>query len=300
MATTMAPSAPAMPLGSTQKANVQLTFGPISVGVSVLSTVAEDKEASLRIVCNGEHGISDLGAAGPTFLPINRIDSCPQCGMSDHLGRAKEVADGLILIPADVLKMAEDGDAAFSKEITLHAHPSHQVEALSRPTGSRYYLNVKVGTSSNYALLRELVRQRPEVAYMAQFSLKGAALQYRLMLDGDTLMLVQFADPANVRARPVVAGDVNQAYLDLALTLTDQEISDYNPADYARPKSLVIGAYIDGKTPTVSATGTPVTGQVTDLLEALQSAVAATAPKKSRTARKTAAKKAASSSKKAS
>lgn len=301
MAATMAPL-PVMPLGSTQKANVQLTFGPISVGVSVHSTVAEDKEASLRIVCTGEHGMSDLGAAGPTFLPMNRVDKCPQCGNGNHLGRAKEVGDGLVLIPAEVLKQAEEGDALFGGEIKLVAHDVAQVEAATRPTGSRYYLNVKAGISNNYALMRELVLARPNLAFVARFSLKGAAYPYRLMVDGDALMLVQLADPVNVRARPVVMGEVNPAYLELALKLADQDVRAYSPADYVRPKSRIIGEFVEGKTPTVFSTdGAPVTGQVTDLLEALQASVKATAPKKARAPRKPAAKKvAATSSKKAS
>lgn len=300
MTATMTPTvaAPAMPLGSTQKANVQLTFGPISVGVSVHSAVAEDKEASLRIVCTGQHGVSDLGAAGPTFLPMNRVDRCPECGNGDNLGRAKEVAEGLIPIPAEVLKQAETAEAEFGKEIKLVSHLASEIDALTRPTGSRYYLNVKVGLSNNYALMRQMIRERPNLAFVARFSLKGAAYPYRLMLDGDTLMLVQLADPTNLRARPAVEGEVVAAYLELALTLADQDVHAYVPSDYVRPKARIISEFIEGKTPTVFApNGAPVTGQVTDLLEALKASVAATAPKKAPRSR---AKKPASSSKKAS
>lgn len=295
-----APTAPApfpgtvaagVPMGATQKASVQLRFGPVSATVAIVSAVAENKDGALRLVCTNTHegGIANLGSAEASYTPIKRVDSCPTCGSSEHLGRAKEVADGLVPIPAEVLVAADAADAEFGKEISLVAHPAEAVEALTRPTGSRYYLHVKSGQSDNYALLREMVRRRPNLAYMALFALKGAAYGYRLVLDGEALMLVQLCEPSSVRARPVVAGTANETYLDLALTMADASVTPFDPAAYVRPKSRMIAEYIEGKSPfEIVVFGTRPSGEVTDLLSALRASVAASV----RTSIKTSANKA--------
>jgi non-homologous end joining protein Ku len=287
------------------KSGVMLRLGLVAIPVTVHSTVADDDGFELKTVCAGGHG-SVEGHTGSgkshALTGTRQLRVCPACEATEDFGKALEYGEGLVPVDAGVLEAATAADSAHSGEIVLNMHPAADVEANTMPTGRSYYVSSKVGGSA-YATIAEVIRRRPEVAFVALYAVRAnaAALPYRLVADEDGLRLVQLADPSLVRERPkMVVGEVVAAELAMAETLVNSMVTAYDATSYARPRHKVLAEHLEGKAPIVAGEAPAAAENVVDLLSALQASVAAVAPKQQpvprqaqtrKTTAKTAAKK---------
>ncbi len=299
-----------LPMSRAIKAGVTLRFGLAQIPVSLHSTAkVEDDEGELKTVCHG-HGAPETfvfegSGKTHTLSTIKQVRSCPVCTATQEFGKAHPVGEGLVEIPEDVLAAAQAADDAFAKEIALEVHPAAEWAQHAMPTGKSYYVSVK-GSGAGYVLMVALLRKRPDLAFIAMHSVRGAAHLYQLVVadDADVLMLVQMADPELVRAAPKVTGEVKPIELAAAERLADDLLAPLDPTVYTRPKQRVIAEYLEGRVPVAALSPQEVAaggGQVLSLMAALEASVEskggkvpaqktpAKAPAKKTAAKKTAA-----------
>jgi non-homologous end joining protein Ku len=277
------------PLKTATSTGVAVSLGMLNLLVSVHAAVGEDDGAGLRTVCVNDHA--------PT--PIRQKYVCPVCESDDResFAKARQVGDGYVVIPEEVIEAEKAERDAFKKTITLTIHPVTEVTSVLMPSGKCYYLALKSPTQNaldTYSLLSQLVTSRPDLAFMTKFTLRSATSVFRLSVAGEgTLLLTQMAEAELVREHPAITfSDVNPRMLELASVLADQETQPFL-ATHGSGKSHIIAAYAESQTPIAPvSTGqeSPASvGNVLDLTALLEAAVGQAAPKS--TPKKTAAKK---------
>lgn len=272
-----------------------LQLGPITAEVGILGAV-EDEDAGLVSIC--VHGQPE-GEATPAR--IKRKDFCPVCDNEDKSTflKGKVVGNGIVPIPREALEEIASGAEESKKKISLTSHPGKALTA-AFPSGKSYYLAPRPGAANNYALLATVLAERPNQAFVGEFSFGGAPALYQLVVDEGILIMRQLARPESVRDRPVVDGLVNDQYLQLALQFADAICAPYDPSAYRDRRAEALAKVIESTVPVPLADAEgPVSVATTDLGAALKAALAAAGSTEpagapaarrpgSRTARKTA------------
>lgn len=288
--------------GRTARKEVTLKFGEvIAFKVNVFGAVAEDKNSSLHNACMNDHPITLTKQK--LYCPVcngNGINAEPQTG----LVKAQSTPDGLVFIPAETLAAANEAEMAFYEVIDLSVHDTTEVSSVLQPSGKSYYLDVSSPAFANlYTMLADLVRDRPDKAFMARWTLKTAVTTYRLVLAGEgTLVLQQQADPDLVRAMPVVASTKPKVAAEsmILAQLADALTVPFDVAAISgRAKSKVLAEYTEGQVAVAAtAAGVPVPAAgLLDLTALLTAALEKAAPPvvevEAKPARKTPVKRAA-------
>lgn len=268
------------PLTSATSAGVTLSFGILSLIVSVHGAVGEDDSRAMKIVCTHDHA--------PT--PVKSTLSCPACSNADSttFARAKAVAEGFVVIPAEVIEKEKDASATFKKQISLTVHPSSEVTGVLMPSGKSYYLSMKTpnqASNDTYTLLGKLVASRPDLAFMCKFTLRSATSLFQLVVAGEgTLVLRQMAEADLVREHPkVVFSDLDPRSVELVSLVAQQQLTPFIVAEHGSGKSNIIAEYASSQTPVapvaIDAPATVATsGNVMDLNAALEAMLAPVAP----------------------
>jgi non-homologous end joining protein Ku len=284
------------PLKTATSTGVAMSLGMLNLLVSVHAAVGEDDGAGLRTVCVNDHA--------PT--PIRQKYVCPVCESDDRasFAKARQVGDGYVVIPEEVIETEKLERKSFSKNMTLTVHPAVEVTSMLMPSGKCYYLALKNPTQNaldTYTLVSQLITSRPDLAFMTKFTLRTATSVFRLSVAGaGTLLLTQMAEAELVREHPPITfSDINPRMLELASVLADQQMVPFL-ATHGSGKSHIIAAYAESQTPIAPAASTTeeapaATGNVLDLLTRLEATVGASAAKA--TPKKTAATKTAATKK---
>ncbi len=282
-------------LSNAVSTKVELSLGMLGIVVSVYGAVGDADTGSTVTVCADNHA--------PT--PTKRPYICEVCGKTGHVGvfqKAAAVGDGFVIVPPEVIAENKAAADAFKKKMDFTVHPADEVSSVLMPSGKSYYLTMKTPNErqvETYTLLVELVKARPDLAFMAKFALRTVVSVFQLVVSGEsTLTLRQMADAELVRKHPVVPEfTLDPAAVRLASALADTRVQPFLVADHGTGKSQIIELYTATQEPVASAARpvveTASTGNVLSLLEQMQAAVepeaeAAPAPRK-RAPRKTAA-----------
>ncbi len=280
-----------------------VSFGLVNVPVKLYSAT-EDHDISFRQVHREDGG----------RIHYKRVCSIDGEEVSyDDIAKGYETEDGqMVVITDEDLKHLPNQS---SKEIAVEKFvPVDQIDPmlLDKP----YYLEPEKGAAKAYALLRDSLEAADRMAVvtvairnrknMAVLRVRDGIIVLQTMLWPDEIRASDFANLGDV-------GSATERELSMATMLIDSLSGDYDPAefedDYAQAVETMVQTKLDGGEVKEQPEAKDGSGEVVDLLEALQRSVdrakasrgepvsaSAPAKKASTPATKTAAKKTAAKS----
>jgi len=257
--------------------NVTISLGLISFHVDLISAVhskqAKAAGASTVLTCptcheNDEHS------------PLKQRYFCEQGHgpfAKDDAVRALSV--GGEITPAPAASVAQvttvDGDRTA---IELTVHPTDEVEACTVSTGNIYRLRPR-DNEAQYALMLELARNT-SVAFIGEYTNKGATLLYRIVARGDLLVMTELVRPDRVTVPfEVPAVKVDERLLSTGETLVASLTEPFEPAAWADRRKVRLNdlaAKLKALQP-AEPTGSAASETAGDLLELLRRSVDAAA-----------------------
>ncbi len=282
-----------------------VSFGLVSVPVKLYSAT-ESHDVSFRQVHAKDGGRIK-------YQRVCSIDG-EEVPYSD-IAKGYETEDGemVILSDADLAELP----STSSREIAVEKFvPSDQIDPMLFEKS--YYLEPEKSGAKPYALLRQALLDADRMAVVTvalRQRTSMAVLRVRSTDDGDVIVLQTMMWPDEVRTPDfsIDAGDIKTSEVKMAKMLVETLAGDFDPTefedDYAGAVESLVKTKIEGGEVKRTATSTKSSGDVVDLLAALQKSVAAAKsargessedtsgtadteePTKKATAKKTAAKK---------
>ncbi len=244
-----------------------VSFGLVNVPVKLYSAT-EDHDISFRQVHREDGG----------QIRYKRVCSIDGEEVAyDDIAKGYQTEDGeMVVITDDDLKELPNQS---SKEIAVEKFvPSDQVDPLllDKP----YYLEPEKGAGKPYALLRDALEAADRMALvtvairnrknMAVLRVRDGVIVLQTMLWPDEIRSSEFANLGDV-------GHATERELSMATMLVESLAGDYDAAefadDYAQAVEAMVKAKLDGGEVTQAPAAKETTGEVVDLLEALQRSV---------------------------
>ncbi|MEI7057576.1 Ku protein [Nocardioides sp. CCNWLW239] len=253
-----------------------VSFGLVSVPVKLYSAT-ESHDVSFRQVHQADGG----------RIRYQRI-----CSIDGEEVPYSEIAKGYETEDGEMVVLTDDDFANLpttsSREIAVEKFvPSEQIDPMLFEKS--YYLEPENTGVKPYALLRQALREADRVA-LVTVALRQrttvAALRVRETDNGDVIVLQTMMWPDEIRVPDfkVEAGEIKDSEIKMANMLVETLAGDFNPEefsdDYADAVEEMVKAKIEGGEVERTPTSTKTSGEVVDLLAALQRSVAAA--KKSR------------------
>src|SRR5690349_7402462 len=275
-----------------------VSFGLVSVPVK-LYAATESHDVSFRQVHAKDGGRIK-------YQRVCSIDG-EEVAYAD-IAKGYETEDGEMVILTDD-DMAELPSTS-SREISVEKFvPSEQIDPMLFEKS--YYLEPEKTGAKPYALLRQALLDADRMAVVT-VALRQRTTVGVLRVKDDVIVLQTMMWPDEIRTPDfsVETGEVKPAEVKMANMLVETLAGDFDPAefedDYAEAVKALVKAKIEGGEVKRTETSTKTSGEVVDLLAALQRSVDAaksargespdaeeTKPAKGTPAKKTAAKKAA-------
>ena len=253
-----------------------VSFGLVSVPVKLYSAT-ESHDVSFRQVHQADGG----------RIRYQRI-----CSIDGEEVPYSEIAKGYETEDGEMVVLTDDDFANLpttsSREIAVEKFvPSDQIDPMLFEKS--YYLEPENTGVKPYALLRQALLDADRVA-LVTVALRQrttvAALRVRPTDNGDVIVLQTMMWPDEIRVPDfkVEAGEIKDSEIKMANMLVDTLAGDFHPEefsdDYASAVEELVQAKIEGGEIERTPTSTKTSGEVVDLLAALQRSVAAA--KKSR------------------
>ncbi|MGY0389669.1 Ku protein [Nocardioides sp. NBC_00368] len=253
-----------------------VSFGLVSVPVKLYSAT-ESHDVSFRQVHKADGG----------RIRYQRI-----CSIDGEEVPYSEIAKGYETEDGEMVVLTDDDFANLpttsSREIAVEKFvPSDQIDPMLFEKS--YYLEPENTGIKPYALLRQALLEADRVA-LVTVALRQrttvAALRVRPTDNGDVIVLQTMMWPDEIRVPDfkVEAGEVKDSEIKMANMLVETLAGDFHPEefsdDYASAVEEMVKAKIEGGEVERTPTSTKTSGEVVDLLAALQRSVAAA--KKSR------------------
>lgn len=248
-----------------------VSFGLVSVPVK-LYAATESHDVSFRQV-----HVKDGGR-----IRYQRI-----CSIDGEEVPYAEIAKGYETEDGEMVVLTDDDMAELpstsSREIAVEKFvPSEQIDPMLFERS--YYLEPESTGAKPYALLRQALLEADRVAVVTvalRQRTTVAVLRVRPTEAGDVIVLQTMMWPDEIRVPDfsIEAGTVKPAEVKMATMLVDTLAGDFDPAefedDYAEAVETLVKTKIEGGEVTRTETSTPTSGEVVDLLAALQRSVAA-------------------------
>lgn len=248
-----------------------VSFGLVSVPVK-LYAATESHDVSFRQV-----HVKDGGR-----IRYQRI-----CSIDGEEVPYAEIAKGYETEDGEMVVLTDDDMAELpstsSREIAVEKFvPSDQIDPMLFEKS--YYLEPESTGAKPYALLRQALLEADRVAVVTvalRQRTTVAVLRVRPTDAGDVIVLQTMMWPDEVRTPDfnVEAGEVKPAEVKMAKMLVETLAGDFDPTefedDYAEAVEALVKTKIEGGEVTRTETSTPTSGEVVDLLAALQRSVAA-------------------------
>ncbi|MFI5624225.1 Ku protein [Nocardioides sp. NPDC051685] len=253
-----------------------VSFGLVSVPVKLYSAT-ESHDVSFRQVHQSDGG----------RIRYQRI-----CSTDGEEVPYSEIAKGYETEDGEMVVLTDDDFANLpttsSREIAVEKFvPSDQIDPMLFEKS--YYLEPENTGVKPYALLRQALLDADRVA-LVTVALRQrttvAALRVRPTDNGDVIVLQTMMWPDEIRVPDfkVEAGEIKDSEIKMANMLVETLAGDFHPEefsdDYADAVEELVKAKIEGGEVERTPTSTKTSGEVVDLLAALQRSVAAA--KKSR------------------
>jgi len=243
-----------------------VSFGLVNVPVKLYSAT-ENHDLSFRQVHRTDGG----------QIRYQRV--CSVCGeivAYDDVAKGYETEDGqLVVLTDEDLKSLPNQS---SKEVAVAKFvPADQIDPMLMDKA--YYLEPERAATKAYALLRDALEAADRVA-LVTVSIRTRMTMAVLRVHEGVIVLQTLLWPDEIRsADQVNLGDTGHASdkeLAMARMLVDSLSGDYDPQefedDYATAVHELVAAKVEGAAP-VAAPAAADTGEVVDLLEALQRSV---------------------------
>jgi DNA end-binding protein Ku len=248
-----------------------VSFGLVSVPVK-LYAATESHDVSFRQV-----HVKDGGR-----IRYQRI-----CSIDGEEVPYAEIAKGYETEDGEMVVLTDDDmaelPATSSREIAVEKFvPSEQIDPMLFERS--YYLEPESTGAKPYALLRQALLEADRVAVVTvalRQRTTVAVLRVRPTEAGDVIVLQTMMWPDEIRVPDfsIEAGTVKPAEVKMATMLVDTLAGDFDPGefedDYAEAVETLVKTKIEGGEVTRTETSTPTSGEVVDLLAALQRSVAA-------------------------
>ena len=244
-----------------------VSFGLVNVPVKLYSAT-EDHDISFRQVHREDGG----------QIRYKRVCSIDGEEVSyDDIAKGYQTDDGqMVVITDEDLKTLP---SQASKEIAVEKFvPAEQIDPmlLDKP----YYLEPEKGAAKAYALLRDALEAADRMALvtvsirsrmnMAVLRVRDGIIVLQTMLWPDEIRAADFADLGDV-------GSATERELSMATMLIESLAGDYDPSefedDYAQAVEAMVRAKLDGGEVKAALAAKDGSGEVVDLLEALQRSV---------------------------
>lgn len=248
-----------------------VSFGLVSVPVK-LYAATESHDVSFRQVHAKDGGRIK-------YQRVCSIDG-EEVPYSD-IAKGYETEDGEMVILSDE-DMAEL-PATSSREIAVEKFvPSEQIDPMLFEKS--YYLEPEKSGAKPYALLRQALKDADRMAVVTvalRQRTSVAVLRVRNTDNGDVIVLQTMMWPDEVRVPDfdVEVGDVKDQEVKMAHMLVETLAGDFDASefedDYAGAVEALVKAKIEGGEVKRTETSTKTSGEVVDLLAALQKSVAA-------------------------
>jgi len=245
-----------------------VSFGLVSVPVK-LYAATENHDISFRQVHAKDGG---------------RIKYKRVCSIDGEEVEYADIAKGYETDDGQMVILEDDDLAqlpsASSREISVEKFvPSDQIDPMMLEKS--YYLEPDKSAAKPYALLREAIREADRMAVVT-VSLRNRMSTAVLRVRDDVLVLQTMMWPDEIR-KPDFGGlsatenAAKPQELKMARMLVDTLAGDYDPDeyedDYASAVEALVRAKLEGGEVTETAKEEPKTGEVVDLLAALQRSV---------------------------
>lgn len=198
-----------------------------------------------------------------------------------EIAKGYETEDGemVVLTEEDMAELP----SSSSREIAVEKFvPSDQIDPLLFEKA--YYLEPEKTGAKPYALLRQALLDADRMAVVTvalRQRTTVAVLRVRSTPNGDVIVLQTMMWPDEVRVPDftIEPGEIKDAEVAMAHMLVDTLAGDFDPAefedDYAEAVETLVQTKIEGGEVTRTETSTKTSGEVVDLLAALQRSVAA-------------------------
>ncbi len=244
-----------------------VSFGLVNVPVKLYSAT-EDHDISFRQVHREDGG----------QIRYKRVCSVDGEEVSyDDIAKGYQTEDGqMVVITDDDLKQLPNQS---SKEIAVEKFvPSDQIDPLllDKP----YYLEPEKGAGKAYALLRDALESADRMALvtvsirsrmnMAVLRVRDGVIVLQTMLWPDEVRSAEFANLGDV-------GSATERELSMATMLIESLAGDYDPEEFEDGYAQAVEAMVEAKLAGGEVKAAPAakdgSGEVVDLLEALQRSV---------------------------
>jgi DNA end-binding protein Ku len=247
-----------------------VSFGLVSVPVKLYSAT-ESHDVSFRQVHQADGG----------RIRYQRI-----CSIDGEEVPYSEIAKGYETEDGEMVVLTDDDFANLpttsSREIAVEKFvPSDQIDPMLFEKS--YYLEPENTGVKPYALLRQALIEADRVA-LVTVALRQrttvAALRVRPTDNGDVIVLQTMMWPDEIRVPDfkVEAGEIKDSEIKMANMLVETLAGDFHPEefsdDYAGAVEEMVKAKIEGGEVERTPTSTKTSGEVVDLLAALQRSVA--------------------------
>ena len=248
-----------------------MSFGLVSVPVK-LYAATESHDVSFRQVHAKDGGRIK-------YQRVCSIDG-EEIPYSD-IAKGYETEDGEMVILSD--DDLEELPSTSSREIAVEKFvPSDQIDPMLFEKS--YYLEPEKSGAKPYALLRQALKDADRMAVVTvalRQRTSVAVLRVRSSEKGDVIVLQTMMWPDEVREPDfnIEAGDVKDSEVKMAHMLVETLAGDFDASefedDYAGAVEALVKTKIEGGEVKKTATSTKSSGEVVDLLAALQKSVAA-------------------------
>ncbi|GAA1918808.1 Ku protein [Nocardioides lentus] len=248
-----------------------VSFGLVSVPVKLYSAT-ESHDVSFRQVHAKDGG-------RVKYQRVCSLDG-EEVAYAD-IAKGYETEDGEMVVLTD--EDLADLPVTSSREIAVEKFvPSDQIDPmlLDKP----YYLEPEKSGAKPYALLRQALLDADRMAVVTVAIRQRttiAVLRVRSTEAGDVIVMQTMLWPDEIRTPDfsIEAGDVKPNEVKMATMLVETLAGDFDAADftddYAEAVQAVVKAKIEGGEVQRTETSTKTSGEVVDLLAALQRSVAA-------------------------
>jgi non-homologous end joining protein Ku len=210
--------------------NITLTFGLISeAGVKLTNAIdtAAEKATQLHNVCDNNHPPSR----------VKQSTACPVCKNDDRATFKKAHVEGDVFTLVDADAVAELRKNAvpetLKKNVALTAHPVESVLTTTKSSGSMYYL--APGDKSDggrYALIRDLIEARPDLAFVAEWCPVSRASMFVAHVRDGAIVLEGREAAGHVRATPTIVATSDTTMLGMAEQMVDALVTDFDATTY--------------------------------------------------------------------
>jgi len=257
---------------------VNLSFGMLTVSVDLVPAQhsKKSKEQSKVVVSN----------ICPVCTVPTRLAQKLYCSaVHDHGPYKPNEADKAVEVNGELVRTSDEEAATVkqpdveSRQVALSVVPAEQIDSVSLPSGNIYRVRLKKTDEinrRNYALLRSLVRGRPEVAFIGEAVIKGVVKLYRLIVWQGDVVLTEMVRPSEFylpEDNGVDEGE--QRHVQMGNALIDAMLEDFDPqawSDRAAQRLAVLQTSMESGGDEAAEPETDAA--VSDLLALLEQSVA--------------------------